>query len=519
MLKAVKNLPGEITEDIYNRIKESVKSYTQNEVYFIWNEAWLLLIRQKKHCDADWAMKGERLSQLERFAKDIKPCEAEQRQLFSKNQYELYYLFENEQVAEHELTIRQQEYIRTLYMEKRFAGILSFAASTTGPILVGAALAHVELADEEFIDIAEKLESANEVERAISEGFFKTFCVCNDEAIRRTELIENYLLRSNVLALFKLTAETIHVINGFSKNAKRIFWKNVNVYTADNSVVPLLSFIISNLTAVKRFDEALFILSRNELQVKDRKLPEVVYKMLKAYSECDNTITETYYLQRVITWFQRIASREKVLEIEWKYLNIMEEEQNCKPIAIFDEMSNNPRAFIDVLRCAYNRSDFHGEESEAGSRIAEHCFSLLWKWKQVPGSKSDGSFSIEAFFSWIAEVITFLEENGMQDIGMECIGETLFHAPADTDFFLNKDIAMFLQKDKEGRYRRGYEIEALNSVETHEINRENLLEYKLEKEYLSKADQAAEQGYFRLSETLRSIATELHTRGDRYLKE
>ena len=95
-------------------------------------------------------------------------------------------------------------------------------------------------------------------------------------------------------------------------------------------------------------------------------------------------------------------------------------------------------------------------------------------------------------------------------------GKAAFYAPADEDgFFIDLEVAKYLQDDKEGSMLSGYHSEAINSRGVHTIDPTGEAEFKIEEQYMIKARAADEKGLIRFAGTLREIAESYHEEGIR----
>ena len=95
-------------------------------------------------------------------------------------------------------------------------------------------------------------------------------------------------------------------------------------------------------------------------------------------------------------------------------------------------------------------------------------------------------------------------------------GKAAFYAPADEDgFFIDMEVAKYMQDDKEGFILSGYHSEAINSRGVYTIDPTGEAEFKIEEQYIAKARAADEKGLFRFAGTLRKIAEFYHEEGIR----
>lgn len=200
------------------------------------------------------------------------------------------------------------------------------------------------------------------------------------------------------------------------------------------------------------------------------------------------------------------------MEIEWKYLNIMDGDGEHTPKYLYRKLSTKPDFFMEVLSIAFKaRNEEKRNLTEQEKILASHCHKLLFSWKLVPGLLEDGSIDYTLLSYWFDTVSGVSKEKDRYGVAMTYFGHTLFHAPADKDgFFIDRKIAEILQNDIEGNIRSGYSTEAYNSRGVHWVDPTGSAEFMLEEAYNKKAEESEVNGYFRLGEMLRKISKYYH---------
>ena len=138
-----------------------------------------------------------------------------------------------------------------------------------------------------------------------------------------------------------------------------------------------------------------------------------------------------------------------------------------------------------------------------------NAYDLLKKWTLIPGTQKDGDINENALLKWLDEAKELAIKSDRLEVALSTIGEVLFHAPADKDgFWINRAVAKILDKEEYEKMRRGYSIEAYNSVGVVMIDKEGTVWENLAEKWDGYANQTELEGYVRFASTLRDIANQ-----------
>ena len=97
-------------------------------------------------------------------------------------------------------------------------------------------------------------------------------------------------------------------------------------------------------------------------------------------------------------------------------------------------------------------------------------------------------------------------------------GQVLFYASKDKDgSWIDKSVAELLNRDDAEKIRRGYSVQAFNSVGVVNVDSEGTAWLNLEKEWNERAENT-DAKYFRFVKTLRDIAQDFHEQA-KYMKD
>ncbi len=510
----IDDVDEELQQKIISKIGEGAAHLSQTEKEKLWNVTQDFVLRHRKFADAKWALKEERLREVELFADNLLPDSsyAMAKRLFRQNQYTLFEEVDNYEAEAEKLKNKREEVLKKIYEEKGIEGLISFAAEVEDSFAVGATGSQF-LRNEEIANTLHRDTLCENSE--LTRGIF-----LNINFERAIEIIqpEPDGIKAEILSFLPLTSLVIGYVEGLNDASRELFWKRTPVWGIGTDASAYYETAVNNLNMVRRTDRSIFLLFdcvKNGLNVDAQLVADTLQLNVEFSVQCANTLGK-YYAQELIKWLQsRNVARDTMIRIEWEYLVFLGDIDECAPINLWNELSSNPDFYIDVLKLIYGKSDsFDGTEEEL-SKIAEHCYTLMFGWEKVPGLCDDGTIDETTLDKWMTEVVEKGKKFDLYGPAMSYFGKAAFHAPEDKDgFFINRSIAGYLQSDADGHARSGYHLEAINSRGVHTVDITGEAEFAIEAEYRKKATAADEEGMFRLAKTLREIADSYHEEGE-----
>ena len=100
-------------------------------------------------------------------------------------------------------------------------------------------------------------------------------------------------------------------------------------------------------------------------------------------------------------------------------------------------LQDNPEYFINLLSLIYrprtDTEDAIREYSEEQRRRAGKAYQLLLSWKDVPGSRDDGTVDELTLLDWIKAARSLAQERGLLEVCDSRIGEVLAYARGESD--------------------------------------------------------------------------------------
>lgn len=507
---------GNVAEDIQQEIIECIKCHVQElsemDKEDLWNCLYDFINRHRKYSDTDWGLPEDRIKPIEDFASFILPDSSHAYfiRMFIKNQYSLIDEREDYFEGEKKLKEKQVELVRQKYGNSSIEEIVGLSSEVENKRLFGACLSDV-IEDTDFryiIENSKDLDNDELIEGIVQEmPFDRIVSVLNQSSDNEKALI---------IAKKGWTIKILPFLDSLDDESKKVYWERVKIWRIKDEDIEALPEIINKLNCFGRANTSISILYYQILEKNEIDLNLVVDTLTKNIDDVKSHFHDEYCIQCLIKWLQESkVDRTDMIKIEWQYLVLLREEEGFTPTYIWDELSNNPKFYIDIIRmiCGKN-DDFTGTEEEK-SRTAKQGFKLLYGWKKLPGTDIEGNFRSEELLSWVKDVTDLSDKYGITKLALEYFGMTTFYAPKDEDgFFIDKKVVECLQKDRTNSACRGYYLEALNSRGMHNLDPTGEAEFALEKSYRQKAEQADEKGFIVFANTLRRIADAYHAEGE-----
>ncbi len=514
IIKVIGNVSIDIQKKIIDEIKTQINALKPKDREKIWYDIQDFLDYHRKFSEATWALSENRLCELDDLAEYVLPD--------SEHAY-IVRLFKNDQIAlfedtndfsneEKKLKEKQVKELKKLYEDGHIEPIVLLSSEVENKEVLGRCISEF-ISDEDIkyiINVSQSIEGDTLLDGLVNKMDFE----------RLKKLLYDFSdeIKAEIIAKLPLVDLCVEYILDMESEFREVYWETTKVWGFSSISISNLIEAVDNLNDVKRTDKSICLLFYAVCDNKYEFDSDVIIDTLNLnvkYAK-DNTI-DGYYIQNLIKWLQeKDIEKEKMIEIEWKYLEFLREEEGYSPVYIWNEMSTNPNLFIKVIKVIYGKNKEDIGLDDEKSKIIGHYYRLLHGWKTVPGLQRNGSIDYDILKNWMDIVIVESAKFDVKGVALEHFGKVAFYTPKDKDgFFIDKEIVKYLQNDGEGHALVGYQIEAINSRGTHMIDRTGEAEFAIEKEYINKATEAEKNGFIQFSTTLREIAKSYHDEGER----
>ena len=519
LMDELDDVPKDIFELICNKItSKEVKNISEEEKFYIWNELENIIAKHKAHAETEWALPKEAIEELEKISEEIRPSKEEiyYKRLFNNSYWELVDDNDSYEIQEKKLLEKQKNAVNKL-LESGIEKVINFAKTTKDPYRVGIALAEVKLKDNDENTILNLL---NEDEFLISQGYvYRKFLNEKFDWLETID-IDNISTIGKVRFFVQLPNNKFvwNKVKAILGNEEDSYWKNVDIrYVEDGSEY---DYPLEKLLNCGRPVKALELISM-ALHEKRNFSKEMAAKALNnaVYDQENINYIDVYHIKNIIKNLQENNyDSSELFKIEWAYLPILDNNDEYRPITIEKRLSEDSKIFMDIICLAFKADKDETNKENSDTKLAMNAYRLLNIWKLVPGTNEDGFIDGDKLNSWFNEMKKIAIEKDRLGISLLHFGQVLFYASKDKDgSWIDKSVAELLNRDDAEKIRRGYSVQAFNSVGVVNVDSEGTAWLNLEKEWNERAENT-DAKYFRFVKTLRDIAQDFHEQA-KYMKD
>ena len=515
LIQIMDDVPKDLFDLIYNKIvSKDIITISDDSKFIIWNEIENLISKHKKYSDTDWALPKEAIEILEKMAKTVKPIKNEicYKRLFNQNYWELFDNKGSHEEQELKLLAEQVKAINKL-LETNINKVIKFAKTTKDPYRIGIALAELKLKKDDekviikLLDKKDFLVAQGYVNRKFLKGKFNW--------LNSLEL-ENVSTKGRVKLLTqlpnnKLVWKRVKELLGDKENC---YWKEVDIRYVENDSE--YDYPLEKLLQCNRATKSLELINMALYEKRFFSRNLSVEALNKALHNQDNmNYINVYHIKTIIKDLQENKYNSKELfKIEWSYLPILSNDDNYRPITIEKKLSEEPQVFNDIICFAYKAHNDNTNKENGNEKLALNAYRLLDIWKLVPGTDDKGFIDKAKLCTWFKKMKKLAEATDRLEVSLLNFGQVLYHSPKDKDdFWIDRNVAEILNEDGNETIRKGFSLEAYNSVGVVNLDREGTVWLNLEEKWKERANET-EREYFRFARTLRDLAKQYHEQAE-----
>jgi hypothetical protein len=124
----------------------------------------------------------------------------------------------------------------------------------------------------------------------------------------------------------------------------------------------------------------------------------------------------------------------QVARLEWTFLPILRQlRHDFRPETLNRLLASDPEFFVEVLRTLYRREGAEPAEPTPDQQArATQAFELLYQWNILPGER-DGDVDPETLRSWVSSARARAQAEGLQRAADAHIGQILARSPVGSD--------------------------------------------------------------------------------------
>jgi len=517
LLEKLSDLPKAARESILDHLNSgSIVSLPEIDRLPIWESLQGLVRRHRKYSDADWALPEDIVKRIEDTAQSLAPLSPEFKyhHLFDDRDYDLFDEKGNYELQRKQLEKSRENAILEIIRNGTLEAAMQFAEEVAAPYEVGRALGVVASNEMEASMLPSLLDSENDTYKRVLAGFvwarFRTL---------QTKWVDSVLgwswsseHQAKFLTFLPFDQQTwIRVVDNLSGTQEALYWENVRVnpYGSDCDLTPA----VKKLLEYGREGAAVMCVS-HMASVKSNFNESLALDALLAVLSSKDGIKELdqYQTVELIKYLQDSTTTDKdaLFQIEWNFLPWLDRFSSGSPVTLEKRLSSDPTFFAETIGLVFrssNVSEDDIEESDAHRKnLARNAYRLLTEWKRCPGTKDDGSFSIDEFNNWLNEARRLTEESGHTEVAQIQIGHVLTCAPPDPNgLWIHNTVASALNFRDTTEMRSGYTTQLFNDRGVHGFTH-GKEERILARENREKAEVLDSKGYTRFASAMREFA-------------
>ncbi len=542
LVDIIPKMPDDLFNKIVNYLSEQeIIESSDNKKYQLWNELKTLVNHHIKYSECNWAMDSSRIKNLKKVIRDLEPRSIVYRSIR---------LFSNAALMDYELSKKIKEN-NSNYMKglrriqcKQIKEIVNRIPSAKCILMLirkvenlydlGFTVGKINSVNFDSNFLPKYLITKKQKESMFIAGYIDArFHYKNSKYIKNNfnwvkNINTSNWSKNQISKLYQylpINTKTIKMVEELDSDIKNDYWQNVKINPY--AIKDIIDEVINKMVIYGRKNTAIECLYynyhtfKNQEDIDFNKIIEVLM-MSESIIEPSSKL-DSYYTVTLIEILQKNKQidKSKLVNIEWIYLNLLNEYDGHSPITLNAELATNPSMFCEMIQLIY-KSDKTPEISvnKDKQKMAEHAWKLLQRWKKVPGTLDDGTYDFNQFTEWFNFVTKELKKSGHYKVAIYNIGEILYYTPKDIDgFWINKGIAALLNKKDHEDMRHGFYIKTRNSRGVHWVDPEAKPEKELEAKYNALANETEAQGFARLATLLKELADSYAKDAQRIIEE
>lgn len=525
------HLPPPTFEGLLTHLQsDAVTNLPEEERTKLWSSVVEFTARHRRYSDADWALKDDILTRIDDVAAKLAPKGLQNlyRRIFNGRDFDLYDEEEGDDWREQEkrLEERRQKAIGEIYKEGGIEAVLDFAKTVESAPQVGAAFSVIAGSEEDAALLPRLLDIENDkLSRFISSYIWarrlKSGWDWVDQITTHEWTVEQLGCFFRSLPFCPEAWKRVSTVLGENES---VYWKKVffNPFQAKDD----FETAVDKLLEYDRPYAAIDCLNAS----RHKKIPldhaRTIKALLAAVSADESPHSRAIYECIELIKALQVdpeTDQDALFRIEWAYLAALDGHRGARPKLLEHRLASDPAFFCEIIRIIFRSR--HEEKqvkdpSEKERKVAGHAYRLLHEWSVPPGTLVDGSFSPDAFDTWLKEMKETCEKTGHLEVAMSQLGQVLINAPPDPDgLWIHKTVAEALNAKNSEKLRSGFSTGVFNSRGVVWVDPSGKPEDELAAKYNAKGDEVEAAGFHRLAVTMRSLAETYSREAERIRKE
>lgn len=458
---------------------EKVLADVNQKDFQAWHGIRKILHHHRSHPDADWALPEEQLVRYEALYNKLEPADSFHKYvwLFNENWPEfpkgvVYKKSGEERSYEQqqaEIDNARLNAIQVILKDYGINKIIEISSSVKQPWALGDALAKLVINEEDILLVSKSLNNDREHLR-FAFSFFSRKEITNGfewiKSIHKSmaRLSFNNMAIANLFIPLKQNKQLWEYIDGLDEAIRNEYWLYMYpLYyhiSTEEKVIGLEKLIEHG-----RFFAAIDMVSHFADEMPTELLTLILLKAATEKASEPNRF-KGFEIERIFESIDKRQNAENsvLTNLEWLYLPILSSYGSRRnPKLLHEELSKNPKFFVDVLKWIYKPKDEKILENE-GQDISDDgkqnrarlAYQLLNSWKNIPGISQDYSIDEEILKKWIQEARELAKSAGRAEVADSHIGHILAQYPETTSNWPQEKIFKIIETINSEALNRNY---------------------------------------------------------------
>jgi len=437
LIPKIDELPAQERGAVVEKLREAInaQTWTAEDQYSVWETLSSEADRHEEYADATWAMPADDVAAFRSLADAIAPAQDGRRysSLFDWRAHVPNLKLGDEGYDVELARLQRQALTDVLALGPDALRSLTIDVKT--PHVIGYLLGTT--ADFDDQEILEWLNSTEPNLRQAALAFVSSKINTGGTAWLKSVLANPALQeaesREILMAAVPFSREYWTEVSSLGEGLEAAYWTRVQHYQvgADDR-----ADAVQLLLEHGRPWEAAGLVSAmlHDHQDPDIELIKDVFVSLRAGTEpIQDTTMSGYYVGNILEYMEQRAPDDADLPgFEFMFFEVVHDHEPSG--ALYRALGNDPTDFVNMVSAIFRAEGEPKRTPTAQEQAFAHLsFSVLHKWRKLPGLAEDGTIDAYHLTEWVRAARLALSDSGRASIGDEQIGQVLASSPVGSD--------------------------------------------------------------------------------------
>lgn len=437
LIAQIRELPVQERGAVVEKLREAInaQTWTSDEQYAVWEMISGEADRHEEYSDAVWAMTADNVAAFRALAVAIAPIRDGRRysRLFGWRAH-VPNLKRDDDGYGVELTRLQrqaltdvlalgQDALRSLTIDVEMPRVIGYLLGTTTDAPDQEILGWLNSAEANLQQAALAFVSA----KINMEGMSWLNCVLASPVLQEAES------RESLMAAVPFTREYWAEVSSLGEGLEAAYWKRVQHYqVAADDRADAVQLLLEH----QRPWEAAALVSAmlHDQQEPGIDLIKAVFNSLRDGTEPSQDRTMSgYYVGNILEYMeQQVPDDADLPGYEFMFFELVHDHEPSG--ALYRALGADPADFVKMVSAIFRAEGEPKRSPTAQEQAFAHLsYSVLHKWRKLPGCADDGIIDAEHLTEWVRAARLALSDSGRASVGDNQIGQVLASSPVGSD--------------------------------------------------------------------------------------